>query len=83
MSRSQGKPISKDEIQRIQMLLADTDMTMAMIAERMNCTRSSIARINKEFQIRSYNGQRTRWATAGESVSVGHSITRASLANFK
>ena len=64
MSRSQGEPITKDEIQRIQKLLADTrwasdvsftDMTMTMIAERMNCTRSSITRINKEFQIRSIN----------------------------
>ncbi len=69
MSRSQGKPLTKDEIQRIQMLLADTDMTMVMIAERMNCTRSSIARINKEFQIRSYKGQRNRWAAAGVTVT--------------
>ncbi len=83
MSRSQGNPLTKDEIQRVQKLLADTDMTMAMNAERMNCSLSSIAKINKEFQIRSYNGQRTRWATASESVSAGHSITRASLANFK
>ena len=61
MSRSQGQPITKDEIQRIQLLLADTrwasdvsftDMTMTMIADRMNCTRSSVTRI-KEFQIRS------------------------------
>ena len=47
-----GQPFTKDEIQRIRMLLADTDLTMPMIAERMDCTRCSIARINKEFQIR-------------------------------
>ena len=63
MPRSQGKPITKDEIQRVQKLLADTDLTMAMIAERMHCTRSSIAKINKEFQIRSYQGQRISWAS--------------------
>ena len=51
MSRSQGKPITKDEIRRIQVLLADTDLTMTMISERMNCTRSSISKINKEFSI--------------------------------
>ncbi len=83
MSRSQGNPLTKDEIQRVQMLLADTDLTMPMIAERMDCARSSIAKINKKLQIRSYNGQRTKWAIAGESVSVGHSISRASLANLK
>ncbi len=59
--RAQGKPLTKYEIHRIQMLLADTDMTMTMIAERMDCTRSSIGKINKEFQIRSYNGQRRNW----------------------
>ena len=61
MPRSRGKPIAKDGIQRIQMLLADTDLPMTLIAERMSCARSSITRINKEFQIRSYNGQRKTW----------------------
>ncbi len=65
MARSQGIPLTKDEIKRIRMLLTDTDLSMATIAERMNCTRSSIARINKELQIRSYNGQRSTWAVAG------------------
>ena len=69
MSRSQGKPITEDEIRRIQVLLADTDLTMTMIAERMNCTRSSISKINKEFQIRSYAGQRSSWQ-AGEGVNT-------------
>ena len=59
--RAQGKPITRYEIHRIQTLLADTDMTMTMIAERMDCTRSSISKINKEFQIRSYNGQLKHW----------------------
>ena len=66
--RAQGKPLTKDEIQRIRMLLADTDLTMPMIAERMDCARSSIAKINKKLQIRSYNGQRTKWAIAGEGA---------------
>ena len=69
MSRSQGKPFTKDEIQRIQTLLKDTDLSMTMIAERMNCARSSITRINKAFQIRSYNGQRSNWAAAGDTVT--------------
>ena len=67
MSRSRGQPLTKYEIQRIQMLLADTDMTMTMIAERMRCARSSIIKVNKEFQIRSYTRQRSSWQ-AGEGV---------------
>ncbi len=59
--RAQGKSLTKDEIRRIRMLLADTDLPMPMIAERMDCTRSSISKINRAFQIRSYNGQRKTW----------------------
>ena len=61
----EGKPLTKDEIQRIQKLLTDTDLSMTMIAERMSCAPTSIARINKKFQIRSYEGQKSNWATAG------------------
>ncbi len=67
--RAQGKPLTKYEIHRIQMLLADTDMTMTMIAERMSCARSSITRINKEFQIRSHTSDRSSWQ-AGEGVNT-------------
>ena len=69
MSRSQGKPLTKDELQRIQMLLRHTDLPMTMIAERMNCARSSIARINKDFQVRTYNGRRSRWETEDDTVT--------------
>ena len=68
VASARGKPLTTDEIQRIRMLLADTDLPMPMTAERMNCTRSSIAKINKKFQVRAYNGQRTKWAKAGEGV---------------
>ena len=81
MPRSQGKPIAKDEIQRIQMLLADTDLTMTLIAERMNCTRSSIIKINKKFQIRSYNGQRSSWQ-AGEGVNTSAQRSRSRPPDF-
>ena len=70
VARARGKPLTRDEIQRIRMLLADTDLTMPMIAERMSCTRSSIAKINTEFQIRSYNGQRRNWVL----IQVGKQV---------
>ncbi len=70
--RAKGKPLTKDEIHRIQTLLADTDLTMPMIAKRMDCTRGFISKINREFQIRSYNGQRTKWVLmpAGKQVKA-------------
>ncbi len=65
MSRFRGKNLTKYELQRIQMLLADTDLAMPLIAERMNCSRGNVARINKALRIRSYSGQRSNWAIAG------------------
>ena len=65
MARSQGKPLTREELERIRMLLKDTDVSMTMIAERMSCARSSVARINKELHIRSYQGRRSNWAIGG------------------
>ena len=69
MSRSQRKPLTKDELQRVQTLLKDTNLSMTTIGERMNCARSSIARINKEFRVRIYKGKRKKWETADDAVT--------------
>lgn len=68
MPRCQGDPLTKDEIDKIQKLLMERDLSMTTIAERMNCTRSSITRINNEFQIRPYNGRRSHGSLVDESV---------------
>ena len=91
MSRSQGEPITKDEIQRIQKLLADTrwsqrrintalqenpafvpthlrflfdkrtssllkdtDRSITDIAKSLECTRISVCKINKKYNLRTY-----------------------------
>jgi ribosomal protein S13 len=61
MIRSQGKYFSKDELNRIVMLLRDSDMSLPEIADRMRCSRSAVAAINRKFQIRLYGGKRSQW----------------------
>ena len=59
--RSQGRYFSDDELQRIVMLLRETDMTLTDIAGRMGCSRNAVAVINRKFEVRLYGGKRTRW----------------------
>ena len=67
MIRSQGKYFSKDELNRIVMLLRESDMTLPEIADRMRCSRSAVAAINRKFQIRLYGGKRSQWSLNSDS----------------
>jgi hypothetical protein len=62
MIRSQGKYFSQDEVNRIVMLLRESDMSLPELADRMHCSRSAIAAINRKFQVRVYAGKRSRWS---------------------
>src|SRR5436190_14846377 len=62
MIRSQGKYFSKDELNRIVMLLRESDLTLPEIADRMRCSRSAVAAINRRFQVRLYAGKRSQWS---------------------
>jgi hypothetical protein len=57
----QGKAFSEVELHRIVYLLRSTEMTIGDIAERMRCSRSAIASINRRFQVREYAGLRSIW----------------------
>ena len=59
--RTQGKYFSEEELNRIVVLLRDSDMTLPEIADRMHCSRSAVAAINRKFQIRVYSGKRSEW----------------------
>jgi len=61
MIRSQGRYFSTDELNRILKLLRDSDLTLPQIADRMQCSRSAVASINRKFQIRVYAGKRAQW----------------------
>jgi hypothetical protein len=70
MIRSQGKYFTKDELNRIVTLLRDSEMTLPEIADRMRCSRSAIAAINRKFQVRLYGGKRSQWSLNSERRSV-------------
>jgi ribosomal protein S13 len=57
----QGRAFTQDEIQRIIWLLSNTDMTVKQISERMNCSGSAVASINRRAKIRDYSGRRMSW----------------------
>jgi hypothetical protein len=63
MSR-QGCHLSDVEINTIIRLLATTDMQISDIAERIGCSRSVVAAINRKYRIRSYDGRRSSWNLA-------------------
>lgn len=56
-----GRIMAQESVQRIVHLLASTEMTVTEIAERMACSKSVVITINRRFQVRAYNGLRTRW----------------------
>ena len=62
MIRSQGRYFSEGELRRIVTLLRDSEMSLPEIADRMNCSRSAVAAINRKFQIRLYEGRRSQWS---------------------
>jgi predicted DNA-binding protein YlxM (UPF0122 family) len=63
----QGCALTNQEIQRIITLLSSTDMSIPEIAQRMGCSRSAIASINRKFQVRDYAGLRSKWSLQNES----------------
>jgi hypothetical protein len=61
----QGRYLSGESIHQIVELLASTEMSMSEIAERMAISKTTVVSINRKFQVRKYDGLRTRWAWQG------------------
>ena len=61
MHQRQGSRLSQAEVAKIQRLLAETDMTIDEIVERMGRSKAVILSINRKFAIRIYTG-RSHWA---------------------
>jgi predicted XRE-type DNA-binding protein len=68
--RAKGRHFSDIELSRIQLLLHQSEMSISEIAERMHCSRSAIASVNRKFQIRFYAGHRTQWSVDHERVEA-------------
>ncbi len=57
----QGNPMHEGQIRTVISLLASTEMSIPEIAQRMGCSRSAIAAVNRKFQVRHYQGRRSTW----------------------
>jgi hypothetical protein len=66
----QGCCLSVQEVRRIVTFLANTEMTISEIAQRMTCNRGTIAAINQKFQVRKYAGPKSRWILADNMVKT-------------
>ena len=73
---NRGRLLSDDEISKIIDLLFSTDMSISDIAQRMGCSRSAIASINRKRCVRYYNGRRSVWANA-PNVTPGATARKA------
>ena len=66
----QGRYFTLEEINRIVLLLRETDISFADIASRMCCSKSAIAGVNRKFQIRAYEGKRSDWIINGDASNA-------------
>ena len=65
----QGQYFSEDETRKVIGLLESTDMTIAEIAARMNCSRGTITSVNRRYRVRDYAGRKTRWALHSNKIT--------------
>jgi transcriptional regulator of aromatic amino acid metabolism len=57
----QRRSLDDFQVHKVVSLLVRTDMSLGEIAQRMGCSHTVIAGINRQYQVRDYAGQRTRW----------------------
>ena len=62
----QGRHLSEEDIKQIVRLLAKTDLSMADIADRMDCSRSVVSTINRKYGIRIYDKNGRQWVLKGD-----------------
>ena len=60
MRQGRGRRLPQHDIATIQRLLADTDMTVSEIVQRLGLSKAVILSINRRFGIRIYQG-RSAW----------------------
>jgi DNA-binding CsgD family transcriptional regulator len=74
----QEQYVPSESIRQIVHLLASTEMTVADIAERMSCSKNTIAAINRKFQVRLYKRLRTHWSKTKTDTRSVDSISQPS-----
>jgi hypothetical protein len=64
----QGRSLDDFQVHRIVSLLARTDMSLNEIAQRMGCSHSMVAAINRKYEVRDYAGHRSHWTVAAHGA---------------
>lgn len=59
------KRLEAKEIKRIIYLLKSTDMSSEMIAKRMECSKSTVMKVNSDYYVREYTGNGQYWSVGG------------------
>jgi hypothetical protein len=81
----QGRTLSESKIRRILDLLASTELTIREIGERMSCSSSTVAALNRRHKMRDYGGRRTVWdlnqAMAGPEGRITVDSERSVITN--
>ena len=70
----QGRYFTLEEINKIVLLLRETDMSLADIASRMCCSKGVIVSVNRKFQIRAYEGKRSNWILNGDAPNATEQV---------
>ena len=78
---TQGRYLSEETVYRIIQLLSTTDMTIHEIAERMSCGANAVGSVNRKFQIRQYEGLRSRWRISDPVPSFSETVGGEKVSN--
>ena len=81
MPGMQGKRFTEEQVLRVKHLLAKTEMTIHEIALRTGASESSIAAINRRYDVRRYNGKRARWEMGSASIGGASMSLRKSTSS--
>jgi IS30 family transposase len=81
----QGKRFTDEQVHRIKYLLAKTEMTIHEIAVRTGSSESTVATINRRFDVRRYNGKRAQWEMGSAFVveSSVRAVSAPSTTDFR
>jgi hypothetical protein len=74
MRHRQGQALDAQEVARIVRLLAETEMTLKEIADRMQCSHGAVGAVNRKYSVRDYGKRRSTWVLQGSDEAA--SITR-------
>ena len=79
----QGRRLDEGQIKRITQLLAETDMSIAEIAERMQCSRSAVASIKRKWRVRGERCETTSIQPVERLAPPGSSLLHVPSLQFQ